>query len=380
MSDAVSRWREPPGGVMFELSEGYGKILALLDRAAAMRRVVADVPSIAGLDMAWVGEPGGEDQIVLGHTINSRTLGVNGLIVPIGCGLGGQVLRSRRPMWVSDYTTAANITRDFLPQVEDEGVKGMIAVPMVYEGQLLGVLYGASRHQAEYGDRVTQALEQAAGQAAAAAVVAERARHAAEVAAYEERRRLAVDLHDTVGAMLFTIGAGIRKLVDQLPSDDAIRTRLGYIEDQARQASAALRGSLYALSASPEEVALGVALRGDCRAFEERSGVIARLITVTEIPPLTPPRIRALVDATREALVNIEKHAHARSVVVSVFAASDGVAVTIADDGVGLPRDPQETPGLGLAAMSERLSRVGGRVRVAQNDDGGVTIQTWVPA
>jgi signal transduction histidine kinase len=95
---------------------------------------------------------------------------------------------------------------------------------------------------------------------------------------------------------------------------------------------------------------------------------------------LTPPRIRALVDATREALVNIEKHAHARSVVVSVFAASDGVAVTIADDGVGLPRDPQETPGLGLAAMSERLSRVGGRVHVAQNDDGGVTVQTWVPA
>src|SRR5262245_26107353 len=206
-----------------------------------MRRVVADVPSIAGLDMAWVGEPGGEDQIVLGHTVNSRTLGVNGLIVPIGCGLGGQVLRSRRPMWVSDYTTAANITRDFLPQVEDEGVKGMIAVPMVYEGQLLGVLYGASRHQAEYGDRVTQALEQAAGQAAAAAVVAERARHAAEVAAYEERRRVALDLHDTVGAMLFTIGAGIRKLVEQLPSDEAIRTQIGRASCREKRTYSAVR-------------------------------------------------------------------------------------------------------------------------------------------
>src|SRR4029450_10942640 len=133
MSDGVRRWREPPGGVLFELSEGYGKILALLDRAAAMRRVVADVPSIAGLDMAWVGEPGGEDQIVLGHTINSRTPGGNGRIVPIGCGLGGQVLRSRRPMWVSDYTTAANITRDFLPQGGGEGGKGMIGGPRVYE-------------------------------------------------------------------------------------------------------------------------------------------------------------------------------------------------------------------------------------------------------
>ena len=57
------------------------------------------------------------------------------------------------------------------------------------------------------------------------------------------------------------------------------------------EAAAALRGSLRALSAPPEQVALGVALRSDCRAFEDRTGIAARLITMTELPSLTHSRI-----------------------------------------------------------------------------------------
>jgi signal transduction histidine kinase len=381
MSDMAQEWRESsPPDVLFELTEGYGQILALLDRAAAMRRIVADVPSIAGVDVAWVGEPDGEDRIILGYAVNTWTDIVNGLVVPSGSGLGGQVMVRRRPLWVSDYSQDASITHQFVPQAQTEAIQGMIAVPMIHEDQLLGVLYGANRHESEFGDRATEALEQAANRAAAAAVVAERARHAAEVAVHEERRRLALELHDTVGAMLFTIGAGLRTLVNELPAETAIRARIDDLEDKAMQAGAALRGSLHALSASPEQVALGVALRGDCRAFEDRTGIIARLITITELPPLTHARIRALADATREALLNIEKHAHARSVVVSVFAAGGGVVVTIADDGVGLPGDRETAGGLGLPAMSERLARIGGRVNITGNDDGGVTVQAWVPA
>jgi LuxR family transcriptional regulator, regulator of acetate metabolism len=381
MNSMAPEWREPSQpDVLFELTEGYGQILALLDRAAAMRRIVADVPSIAGVDVAWVGEPDGDDRIILGYAVNTWTDVVSGLVVPRGAGLGGQVMVRRRPLWVSDYGQAPSITHQFLPQAQTEGIGGMIAVPMVYEDQLLGVLYGANRHRSDFGDRTTEALEHAASRAAAAAVVAERARHAAEVAVHEERRRLALQLHDTVGAMLFTIGAGIRTLVNELPSEIAVRSRLDDLEDQAMQAAAALRGSLHALSASPEQVALGVALRSDCRAFEDRTGIVARLITITELPSLTHSRIKTLADATREALLNVEKHANARSVVVSVFAACGGVVVTIADDGVGLQDKRKTTGGLGLPAMSERLARVGGRANIIGNDDGGVTVQAWVPA
>lgn len=377
---AVSKRNPPSSDLLFELTEGYSQVLALLDQSLAMRRIADDVPEFSGVDVAWVGEPEGDDRIVLGHCVNTRTPAVNGLVVPAGCGLGGQVMIRRRPLWVSDYRHSDTITHHFNAQAETEGLGAMIAVPVSHEGRLLGVLYGANRETAPFGDRTAEALQQAASRAAAAAVVAERARHAAEVAVHEERRRLALELHDTVGAMLFSIGAGIRTLVDELPAEDARHARLSDLEEQALQATAALRGSLDMLSAPPEQVALGVTLRGDCRAFQERTGIIARLITVTEVPGLSSAQIKALADATREALLNVEKHARARSVVVSVFTLSGGVCVTIADDGTGLPRDGRSSGGLGLSTMSERLERLGGRARFGRNEDGGVTVQAWVPA
>src|SRR5204862_78756 len=90
-----------------------------------------------------------------------------------------------------------------------------------------GVLYGANFTETDFGDRTACAMEQLAARTAATQVVAERARHAAEVAVHEERRRMALDLHDTVGAMLFTLGAGIRRLGDEPGLDEAVRARVG---------------------------------------------------------------------------------------------------------------------------------------------------------
>jgi signal transduction histidine kinase len=197
---------------------------------------------------------------------------------------------------------------------------------------------------------------------------------------YEERRRLALELHDTVGATLFTLGAGIRRLGAEPGLDETVRTRLSIIEQQAIEAAAVLRGSLRVLSAPPEEVALGVAVREHCRAFQERTGVAARMIALTELPPLAASRIAALADCARESLLNAEKHADAQSVIVTVFATRDGVSVTVSDDGVGLSSGLPPDGGLGLSAVTERVARVGGTVTVSTNDDGGVTVQAWVPA
>jgi signal transduction histidine kinase len=369
--------RQPPYDELLQLDAEYAEILGMLDRSAASRRLVANVPQLTGVDLAWIGEPTREDEMVLRHTVNSSTGRVDGLVVPIGCGLGGKVLAARRPMWVSDYCGDSGITHHFKPVVMAEGMCAMIAVPIIHDGQLLGVLYGASRERIPFGDRTTRALEAIAARTAAAQVVAERARHAAEVAVHEERRRLALELHDTVGAMLFTLGAGIRRLGDEPGLDDEVRLRLTAIEQQAGEATAALRGSLRVLSAPPEQVALGVAVREHCTAFTERTGTSARLIVLSELPALRRSRICALADAAREALLNVEKHARAESVVVTVFALRDGVAVTVSDDGVGL-RAPAAA-GLGLVATSARLGRVGGTLTISRNDDGGVTAQAWVP-
>ena len=75
----------------------------------------------------------------------------------------------------------------------------------------------------------------------------------------------------------------------------------------------------------------------------------------------------------------MEKHAKAKSVVVSVYCHRNGVAVTIADDGVGFTDEASFGDGLGLAATTERLARVGGTITIGSNEDGGVTVQAWLP-
>ena len=370
--------RELPD-VLARLDRDYTEIVALLDGPTATHRIMNLVPELTGVDMAYLGEPGGVDRIVLQYPINTVTDAVSGLVVPIGTGLGGKVLAARRPMWVNDYCGSADISHHFKATAAAEGVQAMIAVPIIYRDALLGVLYGANRGVTAFGDRTAEAMQQVAARVAAAAVVAERARHAAEVAVHEERRRLALELHDTVGAVLFTLRAGIRRLGDKTELDLEVRHRLSAIEEQAAEASAALRGSLHVLNAPPGEVALGVAIRGHCRAFEERSGVPARVIALTELPELARWSSTALSDAVREALLNIEKHAQARSVVVSLFCHRHGVAVTISDDGVGFGTEPGPGDGLGLAAMTERLARIGGTVSIGSNEDGGGLVQAWVP-
>jgi signal transduction histidine kinase len=66
--------------------------------------------------------------------------------------------------------------------------------------------------------------------------------------------------------------------------------------------------------------------------------------------------------------------------VVSVFALHNGVAVTVSDDGVGLTNGYADCDGMGLAAVSERLAQVGGSLTLGRNDDGGVTVQAWLPS
>jgi signal transduction histidine kinase len=366
--------------VLLALDEEYAQILALLDRPAATQRMMATVPRLSGVDLAYVGEVSGGDRIVLGYPVNTVTDKVQGLIVPSGVGLGGQVMASRRVMWVPNYCAAPGMTNRFKVEADAEGVKGMIGVPILHNGDLLGVLYGANRQETEYGDRTIRALEELAARLTTAQIVAERARHSAELAVYEERRRLALELHDTVGAMLFTLGAGIRRLSEEPALDVTFRSRLAAIEQQAIEATAALRGSLRVLNAPPGQVALGVAVREHCRAFTDRTGITARLITLSELPALSPSRMTGLADAAREALLNVEKHAEARSVVLSLFTSDGGVTVAVSDDGVGLAGLTPERTGFGLAAISEQLARLGGTLTVASNEDGGVTFQAWVPA
>jgi signal transduction histidine kinase len=200
-----------------------------------------------------------------------------------------------------------------------------------------------------------------------------------EVAVHEERQRLAEQLHDTVGALLFTISAGVRKLGADHSHDPDLLARLKVIERQTVEATAMFRESLQALHAPPDSLALAVSLRADVRCFEERTGIPIRLLVLDDLPPLPASRTSVLVAVVREALLNVEKHASATTVLVNAFRTHVGVAIAVHDDGIGLPAGWEDRGGLGLAAAGDRLGRIGGRIRVSGNGDGGVTVRAWLP-
>src|SRR5262249_21258096 len=134
---------------------------------------------------------------------------------------------------------------------------------------------------------------------------------AAEIAVHEERQRLAPQLHDTVGPMLFTLGAGVGRLGEDLAHVPGLSARLTFLERHTAETTATFREALRALHAPPDSLALPVALQADCRSFEERTGIQILLLVLDDVPPLPAAQAAALLAALPAALPHIEKHAEA---------------------------------------------------------------------
>ncbi|NUP26587.1 MAG: response regulator transcription factor [Nocardia sp.] len=96
-----------------------------------------------------------------------RTNGLRGLSVTRASGLGGQVVDSRRPASVSDYGNALSITHHYDGPVLGEGIRSVVAVPVVVSGSSRAVLYAATRGAGPIGDRTADALVQAGRRLAA---------------------------------------------------------------------------------------------------------------------------------------------------------------------------------------------------------------------
>ncbi|MGQ4383767.1 response regulator transcription factor [Streptomyces sp. SAS_270] len=159
----------------------------------------------------------------LSQFVGARTPALRGLDVRTEAGLGGRVLASARPAIVANYGADESITHDYDAPVLAEGIRSVVAVPVVVAGAVRGVLYGATRGAAPLGDRATDEVMGAS-------------RHlAGEVAVRDEVDRrlnlLRVAQSEPAGER-FTVEE-IRelhaelRLIAQAVEDDELRARLG---------------------------------------------------------------------------------------------------------------------------------------------------------
>jgi signal transduction histidine kinase len=207
--------------------------------------------------------------------------------------------------------------------------------------------------------------------------------------AYEERLRIARDVHDVVGHSLavITMQAGVAlHLLDKEraahPRPDQVASSLEAIKRTSREALAELRTTLEVFQADSEEPRSP--LPGLARLDDLVDGLRSAGREVTVVREQSDDDLRELPAAVdqaafriiQESLTNVVRHAAAAHATVRVIHQDGMLTVEVSDDGraVSVPPD-----GNGIRGMRERARAVGGTVRVAVHEPSGLVVRADLP-
>jgi PAS domain S-box-containing protein len=195
-----------------------------------------------------------------------------------------------------------------------------------------------------------------------------------EVAVLEERQRIARDLHDRVIQRLFAAGLGIEALRGRV-GDVAVAERLQQIVGDLDGTISELRSSIFALNAIASTTSLRAKVLDVCADERQALGFDASVRFAGPVDTVEDALGDELLAVLREALSNVARHAHARSVQVGVEA-GEALVLRVEDDGVGLPAASGGPGGRGLGNMAARAEKLGGEFALRPGTEGG-TVLTW---
>jgi signal transduction histidine kinase len=194
-----------------------------------------------------------------------------------------------------------------------------------------------------------------------------------ELAVLQERERVARDLHDSLGHALVALSVQL-EATQRLYRVDPERAskQMDELKGLTRSSMDALRRSVAGLRAPGlGDRALRPALQTLCVEVGQRAGLEVNCQVEESVDQLSLVLAEALWRITQEALTNVEKHARARRVEISLKAEPRAVVLRIADDGVGLPQAANSSPDhFGLRGMRERVEGLGGTLEVRGGVDG----------
>ena len=197
----------------------------------------------------------------------------------------------------------------------------------------------------------------------------------------EERRRLALELHDGIGQTLTALKNQLERLELGAGGEPGLRARLAESVEiaaralqETRELSRLLRPPvLDDLGLLPALRSLGRSLeRGGLRVEIHASGLDERLDADLET---------LVFRVAQEALTNVLKHAQVEEAVLAVERLGGGLRLSVSDRGRGFdPEDRSgEAPGCGLRGIHDRVELFGGRSRVRSQPGRGTTIEVEVP-
>jgi PAS domain S-box-containing protein len=199
----------------------------------------------------------------------------------------------------------------------------------------------------------------------------------------EERRRIAREIHDGLGQELAAAKMILDGILakDKSPSMHQAAVDASQLVDRAIQQVRTISHLLH--PPLLDEVGLVSALRWFLEGLSDRSGINVRL----EVAPPDLPRLRseletAIFRIVQEALTNMFRHSGARNGVVSLVQKNQSIFVTVRDDGKGIEEQviqlKPESVGVGIGGMRQRVTELGGSLRLA-NANPGTIVEVVIP-
>jgi two-component system, NarL family, sensor histidine kinase DevS len=326
-------------------------------------------------DLVVLALPDADRQhLTISHAAGANAQASLGLRLPAGSSISGTVLATGQPVTVDDFrhdpraSTAAREALELGPA---------ILLPLGHTGNVRGVLTaGRATGSMPLPPAATQLAMTFAAQAGIALELAERRQDAERLLIFEDRDRIARDLHDQVIQRLYASGM---KLQGTLPliTRPLVEERLNSVVDDLDKTITDIRAAIFSLHARGANMpSLSSKIADVVGQMTEAHGMTSSVQLDDRLDHDIPAEIgEHLLHALREALSNAARHGHATHVDVTVLA--DGkLSLLVRDNGTGIKDTTHRS---GLANLAQRAERYGGALTVGPARDGGTELHWEVP-
>jgi signal transduction histidine kinase len=370
------RWLQASGEVTTSLLSGT-------DPRQVLAAVTARVHELSGADLVVVALPeDGGRRITITSAVGDGAEGVVGLVLPADHSLPGQVLATGEPVTISDYSADPRSAEAARGPMGHIGPK--MIFPLGVPGNVLGVLsVGRRQGGPPFAPAAADVIASFAAQAGVALELAARRSDAGQLSLYEDRDRIARDLHDLVIQRLYATGMSLEGTVPMI-SVPEVASRVRNAVDAMDETIKDIRATIFALQARAEDPA--------ARLRTEIVDIVDEMTVMLGFAPslrlgqgldalVSPDAAEYLLTALREALSNTARHARATTVEVSVEVDQAGqLILRVTDNGRGIPAGVHRS---GLRNLAQRAGSLGGVLELGPpgGPDGHGTALVWrVPA
>jgi two-component system nitrate/nitrite sensor histidine kinase NarX len=263
-------------------------------------------------------------------------------------------------------------------RIVGSGDERMLSVPLSEGGKPYGVMLLQLPSGTQIEEWKMKLLESIGHHIGAAFATAKRSDERRGIALLEERSVIARELHDSLAQSLTYLKIQVARLKQHLHAGGSNAQIADVVEELKlgiNNAYRQLRELLTTFRLRIDGRGLSDALQETIREFSQRAGIEIGLHDRLLGHELDSSEQIHVLQVVREALTNVEHHAHARRADVRLAIEHGRIRVAVEDDGVGIKDAEPPTHHYGLAIMHDRAATLGGTLQVARRAEGGTRVE-----